>query len=148
LPAKRSEAYLAGADGMGMAATRVDERVACAFGLNPINPQHFESCQSVPLGGVIVLLPFLMECGLLTCRDHCEERKGYYSLDSLVITLAFLYLLRIRSIESSKHYNPGELGKLIGYDRIAEVKTLRGMLAELTGGKKCFAWEKRLQPNG
>jgi hypothetical protein len=50
LPAKRSEAYLAGADGMGMAVTRVDERVACAFGLNPIRTPYFENCQSVPLG--------------------------------------------------------------------------------------------------
>jgi hypothetical protein len=90
------------------------------------------------------MLLFLIECGLLTYRDHYGERKGYYSLNLLVITLSFPYLLRVKSIESSKHCNPGEFGKLIGYDRMAEVKTLRSMIAELTGEKKCSAWGKTL----
>jgi hypothetical protein len=55
-----------------------------------------------------------------------------------------MYLHRIKSIESSKHYNPGEFGKLIGYDRIAEVKTLRSMVGELTCQGKCSDWSKTL----
>jgi len=127
-----------------MAATRVEERVYCAFGLIPINAIRFEPCYSIPNGGVMLLLPFLIACGLLSYRSHYGERNGYYTFDSLLITLSFLLLLRISSIEESKQYNPGEMGKLIGYDRIPEVKKLRGMIQELTRRGKCEDWGKSL----
>jgi hypothetical protein len=113
-----------------MAATRVDERVSCAFGLMPLNPVRFECCHSVPNGGVLLLLPFLIECGLLSYRRYYDPRNGYYTFDSLLITLSLFALLRIKAVEQSKLYHPGELGKLIGYDRIPEVKKLRGTVIE------------------
>lgn len=127
-----------------MAATRLEERVQSAFGLLPAAPVRFESCRSVALGGVMLLLPFLLECGLLSYRDHYSQRKGYYTFDSLMITLSFLFLLRIKTPESSKLYNPGEIGKLIGSDRIPEVKKLRGMIGELTRAGKSYDWGKDL----
>ena len=127
-----------------MATTRVEERVCCAFGLSPVNPVRFEACSSIPTGGVMLLLPFLLECGLLSYREHYEERKGYYTFDSLLITLSFMALLRIKTVEQSKLYNPGELGKLIGYDRTPEAKKIRGMICELTDAKKCSDWGKSL----
>jgi hypothetical protein len=127
-----------------MACTRVEERVYSSFGLQPLNPVRFESCQSIPHGGVLLLLPLLIECGLLSYREYYAPRKGYYTLDSLMITLSFFALLRIKAVEQSKQYNPGELGKLIGYDRIPEVKKLRGMIHELTGMNKCEDWGKSL----
>jgi hypothetical protein len=92
----------------------------------------------------MLLLPFLIESGLLSYRNHYQEREGYYSFDSLLITLSFLILLRIKSIEQSKQHNTGELGKLIDYDRILEIKTLRGMIKELTDQGKCKDWGKTL----
>jgi hypothetical protein len=127
-----------------MAATRLEERVQSAFGLLPAAPVRFESCRSVALGGVMLLLPFLLECGLLSYRDHYSQRKGYYTFDSLMITLSFLFLLRIKTPESSKLYNPGEIGKLVGSDRIPEVKKLRGMIGELTRAGKSYDWGKDL----
>jgi len=127
-----------------MACTRVEDRVYSAFGLSPVNPVRFESCQSIPNGGVMLLLPFLIECGLLSYRSFYDERKGYYTFDSLFITLSFFALLRIKSIEQSKGYNPGELGKLIGYDRTPEMKKLRSMIGELTAVGKCEDWGKSL----
>lgn len=127
-----------------MGATRTQERVCSAFGLIPTVEPCFESDLSVPMGGVLVLLPFLLECGLLSYRMHYDRRKGYYDFDSLLLTLSFLALLRIRSFEQSKLYNPGELGKLIGYDRIPEVKKLRGMTHELTGQRKSESWLETL----
>ena len=53
-------------------------------------------------------------------------------------------LLRIKTVEQSKLYNPGELGKLVGYDRIPEVKKLRSMICELTDVQKCSDWGKSL----
>jgi hypothetical protein len=127
-----------------MGATRVEERVLSAFGLAPVEALRFENCRSVPQGGVMLLLPFLLECGFLSYRDHYRPRKGYYTFDSLLITLSILALLRIKTIENSKTSNPGELGKLIGYDRIPEVKKLRGMIKELTTSGKCSDWGKNM----
>ena len=127
-----------------MAATRVEDRVCCAFGLSGCADLRFESAQSLPLGGVLLLLPFLLESGLLSYHWHYSQRKGYYTFDSLLIILSFLALLRVRSIEQSKLYNPGELGRLAGYDRIPEVKKLRGMVAELTAQQKASLWQDSL----
>jgi hypothetical protein len=127
-----------------MATTRIEERISCALGIEPCGVSSFEPSQSVPMGGVMILLPFLIESGLLTYREHYQQREGYYTFDNLLITLSFLFLLRIKTIEQSKLYNPGELGKLIGSDRIPEVKTCRSMIKELTGQEKCSDWGKTL----
>jgi hypothetical protein len=144
LPRERNLEYLGPSETIGMACTRVDERVLSAFGLLPVNPVRFETCYSVPYGGVMLLIPFLVECGLLSYRSYYDERCGYYTFDSLLVTLSFFALLRIKSVEQSKHYNPGEFGKLIGYDRIPEAKKLRGMIGELTRSGKCEDWGKSL----
>jgi hypothetical protein len=126
---------------LGMGASRVEERLLCAFGLPVVSPVRFESCQTLPFGGVLLLLPFLLECGLLSYRNHYSQRYGgYYNFDNLFIIIAFLYLCRIKSFEQIKHYPPGELGKLVGYDRIPEVKTLRGMVAEITSQNCTGKW--------
>jgi hypothetical protein len=131
-----------------MAATRVEERISCAFGFVKEAPVEFESCQSVPFGGVMFLLPFLLECGLLSYRDHyCQRYSGYYNFDSLFILIAFLFLCRIKSFEQTKHYSPGELGKLIGFDRIPEVKKLRGLVKELTDQNQTDQWTSALSEN-
>jgi hypothetical protein len=118
--------------------------VSSAFGLAPVEPVRFEACKSIQGGGVLFLLPFLLECHLLSYRQHYAQREGYYNFDSLFLLQSFLYLLRIKTVEQTKGYNPGELGKLIGYDRIPEVKKLRGMLKELTLQEKTSSWGSSL----
>jgi hypothetical protein len=140
-PYARNNLYLQAAGCLGMGASRVEERLMCAFGLSVEAPVRFESCQALPFGGVILLLPFLLECGLLSYRQHYRQREsGYYNFDNLFILIAFLYLCRIKSFEQTKYYSPGELGKLIGYDRIPEVKTLRGMVQEITNQQHTDEW--------
>ena len=127
---------------------RVEERLLCAFGLAKEAPVRFECCEALPLGGVMFLLPFLLECGLLSYRNHYSQRAcGYYNFDTLFILIAFLYLCRIKSFEQTKHYSPGEFGKLIGYDRIPEVKTLRGMVSEITCQNRTGEWTAELSRN-
>jgi hypothetical protein len=50
---------------------------------------------------------------------------------SVLLTLAFMALLRIKTPEQLKGHAPGELGLLLGLDRAPEVKTLRRKLQEL-----------------
>jgi hypothetical protein len=53
-----------------MGASRVEERVLCAFGLLPFSVVRFEASESIQGGGVLFLLPFLLESGLMSYRDH------------------------------------------------------------------------------
>ena len=74
-----------------MAVTRVEERLFASVGLFHNSPILFESCRSIPFGGVMLLLPFILECGLLSYRNHYDQRKGgYYNFDSLFILMALL----------------------------------------------------------
>jgi len=140
-PSQRSQLYLQSADGLGMATTRAEERILCALGLSGTAPAVFESCQTIPFGGAMLLLPFLLECGLLSYRNYYSQRqKGYYDFDSLLIIIAYLYLCRIKSFEQTKLYSSGEFGKLVGRDRIPEVKKLRGMFGEITSQKCANKW--------
>jgi len=128
-----------------MGTSRAEERLLCAFGFCHEASVRFESCQTLPFGGVLLLLPFLLECGLLSYRNHYNKRSsGYYNFDNLFIIIAFLYLCRIKSFEQIKHYSPGELGKLVGYDRIPEVKKLRSLVREIGSQNHTDEWAAAL----
>lgn len=128
-----------------MGSSRVEERLLCSFGLLSEAPIYFGYCQTLPFGGVMLLLPFLLECGLLSYRHHYRQRtSGYYNFDNLFIIIAFLYLCRIKSFEQIKHHSPGEFGKLVGYDRIPEVKTLRSLVHEITDQNSTAQWVSSL----
>jgi len=129
---------------IGVAATRIEDRVFAALGLQNADI-CFESCESVEHGGVLLLLPFLMANGLLSYKKYYSERlSGYYDFDSVILTLAFMYLCRIKSIEQLKHFSPGEMGKLLGLDRIPEARCLRGIINELTVQERASEWNAYL----
>ncbi len=69
---------------------------------------------------------------MLAHTDVFSFKGGYYSLASILLSLVFCILLRIKSIEKISDESPGELGKLIGLDRIPEIKTLREKIAVLS----------------
>jgi hypothetical protein len=129
---------------IGVAATRIEDRVFAALGLQNADI-CFESCESVDHGGVLLLLPFLMANGLLSYKKYYSERlSGYYDFDSVILTLAFMYLCRIKSIEQLKHFSPGEMGKLLGLDRIPEARCLRGIVKELSVQERASEWNAYL----
>lgn len=124
-----------------MGATRINERIWAALGKGTANPVEFQPAESIPYGGVLFLLPFLLSNGLMGYREHYGERRGgYYDYSSAVLTLAFMFLCRIKNPEQLKHHAPGELGKLLGLDRIPEVKCLRSIISELTALRKAGHW--------
>ena len=74
---------------------------------------------------VLLALPALLMNGLLEHSDQIFSLpKGFYGLQSIFIILAFAALLRIQSIEGLRDSDAGEMGKLVGLDRIPEVKIL------------------------
>lgn len=105
----------------------------------------FETCQSIANGGVLFLLPFLIETGLFSFQKHYEElKKGYYYINFIIQLLAFMYLCRIKNPEQLKSVSPGEFGKLLGVDRIPESKCLRVKVKQITNQEKATSWNKDL----
>ena len=77
-------------------------------------------------------LPALVAIGLLKgVRQFFSWPKGYYPLESIFLSLAFLALAGVRSLEAMRYLSPGEWGKVLGLDRIPEVKTMRQKIALL-----------------
>lgn len=92
-------------------------------------------------GGVMLAVPALLHCGLLNHIDkHFKLPEGYYGISSILLTLAFSALARIKSIEQLRYEPPGEWGKLLGLDRIPEVKTLREKIGLLAQNNKAKEW--------
>jgi len=129
---------------IGVGATRIEDRVFAALGIRKAEI-FFEPCESVEYGGVLLLLPFLIANGLLSYKNYYSKRlSGYYDFDNVMLSLAFMYLCRIKSIEQLKHFSPGELGKLLGLDRIPEARCMRGIIKELTIQERASQWNAYL----
>ena len=108
------------------------ERVAAAVGMLEGAPIEFQRVADVPDGGVLFALPALLLYGLLDkSREIFSMSEGFYPLESIFLLLALMVLARIPSLEALRYVAPGEWGKLIGLDRIPEVRTLRQKLTEL-----------------
>jgi hypothetical protein len=133
------------ADGMGTACTRTNERFAAAIGKLPCGAeQHFEICHDVPNAGVLCALPSLIYNGLLDGTEKLGKLKGYYRELHILLFLAFMVLCRIRTIEQLRGKSPGEFGKLVGLDRIPEVRCLRAKLDDLSKDDAAEKWAAHL----
>ncbi len=121
-----------------MGCTNVEGRVK-ALQKETAAPE-FGNHQDIPNGGALLSLPALLSNGLISHNGLLDLSQGYYSLPSIQLTLAFAFLLRLKSVEGISKEPPGEFGKLIGLDRIPEVKTIRNKLAELSKNQKGEIW--------
>ena len=130
---KSTRAVLDAAAEMGTACTRPDQRALAAFGLLDGAPTRFETCHDVPCGGVLCALPALEANGLFRHIHDCLKKlRGYYSTLHVIVLLAHMALCRIKTVEQLQYQSPGELGKLLGLDRVPEVRCLRHKLAALS----------------
>jgi len=133
------------AEGLGTACTRADERVEAAMGIVQSGLTRFETCSDVSFGGVLAGLPALCSNGLFSgLGKHLSLPAGFYSALHILTVLGFMALARIRRPEGLRHVPPGELGKVIGLDRIPEVRTLRNKIGLLAEGGKTEQWMKEL----
>jgi hypothetical protein len=128
-----------------MGATNTIDRVSASFGLLNGVATEFKTALDVPNGGVLLALPALLAVGLLKYTDaHFKVPAGYYQIDSLFLLLAFMALARMKSVEQLRYYPPGEWGKVLGLDRVPEVKTLRKKLKLLAKEGKPQMWSADL----
>jgi len=133
------------ADGMGTACTRIEERTSAAFGVCDGAPVRFEPCVDVPKGGVLCALPALLANGILEGAEQLLGTvKGYYTNFHILLLLAFMALCRIKTVEKIRGHSPGEFGKLLGLDRIPEVRCLRKKMDDLSAGDTAKRWAAHL----
>jgi hypothetical protein len=120
---------------MGIATTDQLQRALARSGALAGAAPKFGPHNSVPYGGVLFLLPALLGQGLMTIKETHKIDEGYYKLESIILTLAFMALCRIKNPEQLKQCAPGEMGKLMGLDRVPEIKCLRAKMAALFANK-------------
>jgi hypothetical protein len=131
---------------LGVATTRMEERILASLGRLQGAPIRFEPAEDVPQGGVLCALPALLALGLLRCSaTHFSWLPGYYPWETIFLAIAWLALARVPSLEALRYEPPGEWGRLLGLDRIPEVRTLREKLRALCrAGEKVRAWSSEL----
>ncbi len=87
-------------------------------------------------------------CWSVDYLSHAEKYfqlpRGYYQLDSIFVLLAFMALARKKAVEDPRYCSPGEWGKVLGLDRIPEVKTLREKIGHLSRGHQAVKWAGQL----
>ena len=93
--------------------------------------------QSVDNAGVLFALPALISQGLLKYQQVYQALSNcYYGLQSTILTLAFMALCRIKNPEQLKQQKVGELGALIGLDRMPETRCLREKIRQIVAQHK------------
>jgi transposase-like protein len=130
---------------MGMACHRVMERIAATRGDISEAETRFEPAHDVPNGGVLCALPALLENGLLKgVQDYLNLPSSFYGLTHLLLLLAFMALARIKNVERLRYEPPGEWGKLLGLDRIPEVRIVREKINHIADHSRVSEWGSAL----
>ena len=111
------------------------------------NARRLDSSQAGThqMAGLLTGLPALCANGLLSgLGKHLKRPQGFYSALHILLVLGFMALGRIRRPEGLRHIAPGEFGKVIGLDRVPEVRTLREKIAVMATTGNPGAWMKEL----
>jgi transposase len=116
------------------------DRLLAAMGLLDDALPVFASARSLPRAGVLLAIPTLVASGLLSTAEKIYGSLGpsFYGLRTTLVAYVLLALLRIPQPEALKEYQPGELGRIVGLDRMPEIKTLRQKLACLASLKGSY----------
>jgi hypothetical protein len=131
----------AAAEEMGVACTRVNERVLASIGKLCGASVDFELCLDVPKGGVLCAIPALLANGLFNgATRYLGSVSGYYTVFHILLLLALMALCRIKTAEKLRGHAPGEFGKLLGLDRIPEVRCLRNKMDQLSADDGAEHW--------
>lgn len=122
---------------MGIAVGREFERGLAVTGLQEYAPSVFEHQESVLNAGVLLSIPALLSQGLQKIfKIFNPLPPGFYGLHHIILILSFMAMCRIKNPEQLKKHPPGELGKLLGLDRIPEVGYFRKKLKQVISQSK------------
>lgn len=130
----------------GVACVRTVDRILASTGIISQASPQFDNNKDIENAGILCALPALIENGLFRYLSSTFTLPGgYYGVIHIISLLAFMVLLGIPIIERLRFESPGEMGKLLGLDRIPEVRTLRKKLTLLCiEPEKIVEWSRRL----
>ena len=113
------------------------DRLLAAMGLIEDAAPLFAHADSLPRAGVLLAIPSLAASGVLSIARKLYATIGpaFYGLRTTLVAYILLALLRIPRPETLKEFAPGDLGRIVGLDRLPEVKTLRRKLVRLASRK-------------
>jgi hypothetical protein len=113
------------------------DRLLARLGLLDDATPLFAYADSLPRAGVLLAIPSLVASGVLSIARKLYGTIGpaFYGLRTTLVAYILLALLRIPRPETLKEYAPGNLGRIVGLDRLLEVKTLRRKLSRLSSRK-------------
>jgi hypothetical protein len=116
---------------------RSTDRALAALGLLEDAAPLFARAENLPMAGVLLAIPSLVASGVLSVarKLYWSIAPAFYGLRTTLVAYILLALLRIPRPENLKEHVPGELGRIIGLDRMLEVKTLRRKLTRLASRK-------------
>jgi len=138
-PTKSERNILDDGQQMGKACSNVSARIL-AIKTGTSCELKFSNQTDLQHAGVLLALPALLSQGLLRYQSDFKLDKTYYPTSSIFLSLAILALLRVKTLSGVDSLPSGELGRMIGLDRIPEVKTLRGRVAQFSGITDITAW--------
>ncbi len=75
---------------------------------------RFPAClPAVSWGGLLTALPALLQEGLLSRSHALRLPKGYFGLQSILLTVAFMLLSGTKNPERLRYVQPGEIGAML-----------------------------------
>jgi transposase len=94
-----------------------------------------ESSEAIPRAGALLALPILARLKVIpVVRSVFAGVFGAipkYGLEVMILVMVLLALWRIRRPENLKEVSPEELGRVLGLERVPEMKTVRSKLARM-----------------
>ena len=117
---------------------KCDRALACQGILQDAAPL-FAPGKRIQGAGVLLAVPLIVSSGVVEIFERLYRSLGpaFYGLRTVVMTLMFMALIRIKRPENLKEQCPADLGRALGLDRAPEVKTIRrklGIMARLGKG--------------
>ena len=126
-----------------MACHDVAGRTCAARGVGGPAELAFASAADLPGAAVLCALPALIVNGLFhAIEQRFPQSLGYYPRSTLFILFAFMSLARVKTLEKIRYELPGVWGRILGLDRIPEVKTLRNKLESLAKDGETMEWSE------
>lgn len=113
----------------------VDRARAHAGELHDAAPM-FAPGADLPWVGALLSVPGIVASGLLEegQRFYPDFGPAFYGVRTTLLCSTLFFLLRIPRTENLKEWQPTELGRVVGLDRVPEIGTLRKKLQKLAQG--------------
>jgi transposase len=114
-------------------SNRIFDRFLACSGLIDDAVPLFGEATEVPGAGVLFALPLLEHSGIFRVAKKLYGDIGpaFYGLRTTLLILLLMALLRIKRPEWLKERDPATLGRIVGLDRVPEMKTLRRKVTRL-----------------